>query len=300
MTTEEYNELDLLLNKVVNSCLARWNSDDERTKFFCDHFKEWLQQMPEDMKPIVLELLDEFDYYSQEYVNESFVSLHQRLQEFEEVNFDNTVYSILKKQSATINSAYEYFPEYRRLNGISQHVMIPDIKDLNVDQLSAIENIVFVDDFCGSGKTMTDYLDTIITLVEGKRIFYIIVQIMEDAVCQLQKWSDEHRIKIITLPIVCKKKAFIRTESLHHKKQIFVDKSKILGIKKENILGFKETESITAFYNNTPNNTLGIFWQSKVHGIFPRKDEERPRWKSLNKREKNRNTSNYLNKYREL
>ena len=54
MKDAEYKDQELL-DEVVNSCLDRWNSDDKRTRYFCDHFKEWLKQMPEELKPIALD-----------------------------------------------------------------------------------------------------------------------------------------------------------------------------------------------------------------------------------------------------
>ena len=53
-----------------------------------------------------------------------------------------------------------------------------------------------------------------------------------------------------------------------------------------------------AFYNNTPNDTLGLFWfmSKKNKPIFPRELEEKPGWKLSNEKKKRRSREQYESK----
>ena len=58
------------------------------------------------------------------------------------VNFDNSVFTILKSQRCTMNSSYEYLFEYKNLNQISKYSIVPDINDCIEKEY--IQNIVIL------------------------------------------------------------------------------------------------------------------------------------------------------------
>ena len=62
--------------------------------------------------------------------------------------------------------------------------------------------------------------------------------------------------------------------------------------------GYSCTESLVAFFNDTPNNTLGIFWKNtdKNDALFPRNQEEKPAWMKFREDKKDRMKSNYARK----
>ena len=61
------------------------------------------------------------------------------------------------------------------------------------------------------------------------------------------------------------------------------------------ILGYKEAQSLMAFYTNTPNDTLGVFWllSAKNKPIFERKKSKEPKWKKIKKEKKGRRKQQY-------
>lgn len=50
-----------------------------------------------------------------------------------------------------------------------------------------------------------------------------------------------------------------------------------------------------AFYTNTPNDTLGVFWllSAKNKPIFERKKSKEPKWKKIKKEKKGRRKQQY-------
>lgn len=80
------------------------------------------------------------------------------------------------------------------------------------------------------------------------------------------------------------------------KRKCFKEESQKLDLYKDNdIFGFLGVESLVSFFNDTPNNTLGVFWKntSKNKALFPRNIEEKPAWMKFKENKKQRNTSNY-------
>jgi hypothetical protein len=71
-----------------------------------------------------------------------------------------------------------------------------------------------------------------------------------------------------------------------------------MGIPPNEILGFKESESLMAFHNNTPNNTLGIFrFDTKnFKSIFPRNNDLKPNWYKMKCERERRKKQNYISK----
>lgn len=86
------------------------------------------------------------------------------------------------------------------------------------------------------------------------------------------------------------------TEELSENKEVFKKESRELGIKEHEILGFQETEALVAFYENTPNNTLGIFIKdtSKNKALFPRKIDHRPSFMDMKNRRERKKDNNYV------
>jgi hypothetical protein len=74
-----------------------------------------------------------------------------------------------------------------------------------------------------------------------------------------------------------------------------METSKLLNIPEKEIFGFEMSESLMAFYNNTPNNTLGIFRYDteKYKSIFPRKNDKRPLWQRMKEEKEIRKKQNY-------
>ena len=65
----------------------------------------------------------------------------------------------------------------------------------------------------------------------------------------------------------------------------------------EDIWGKGNAEGLVSFYNNTPNDTLGIFWKetNENEPLFPRNNDIRPKWRKMKKNRKYRKFQNANN-----
>lgn len=290
---------------IINDCITRWKTNDVndlKIMRFSNVCEEYVSSLSLEMKDVFIELLKGFDYYSHGNVNERLIELHNKIIMNDNVNFDNSVFTILKSQRCTMNSSYEYLFEYKNLNQISKYSIVPDINDcIEKEYIQNIECIILIDDFCGSGNTFIDYLNKYKEYIKNKKIIYVVIHIMDKAYDIINEYATRNNLDIIILYHNKKCAAFEMSDFLKMKRSVFKSESEKLNLNDDNIIfGFRGTESLIAFFNNTPNNTLGIFWKqtNKNNPLFPREKEEKPSWMKFKTERKQRNSSNYYKSLR--
>lgn len=293
-------------DSMLDELLSKWSPSgvsDSRLDYLVDKYSEWIQQISPNAQDWVFILLKNLEYYSHESVNENLCILHQKLINSYSVSLDDTVFLFIAAKSGQSNSSNDCWTEYKRLNHINKESCIAAIENLNEPALEFINNFVFIDDCCGSGKTITDYIEKHKDVFAGKNIYYLVIHIMEEALDKIKRNSENLGINIT--PVFChmQKIAFC-VDSLgdcyHEAKNIIETLSNDFGIPKREILGFKESQSLLAFYSNTPNNTLGIMRYDTEHYFspFPRENNPLPGWKELARDKQKRKTFNYNSKVR--
>ena len=291
---------------VYDRCLKRWDSSDERVKYFCENYDEWLEQLPVEAQEIVLQLLDMFEYYTQPKVNRFLFELEPKLKESEYFNADTSLYTPLASEKGINNSSDDYLFAYRHLHGISKFKIARDLKqfaETSPEKYSAVENIVIVDDYCGSGESLRKFLEKRLDLLSGKRVFYIVTYIMEESLDKIQNISETLGLEIKVIYINKGRKAFDMecfAQNAEEARALIKSLSKSLNIHKNCRLGKYKSEALVAFYNDTPNNDIGVFWyDSDIYfSIFPRELENteglrRPTPRELKEKKKQRNAQNY-------
>ena len=112
-----------------------------------------------------------------------------------------------------------------------------------------------------------------------KEVILLVIEAVEEAKLYIKSELEKEGINIKIMAYTTKEKAL--KSLLEEEKKMFLDMSQKRGISLKYILGFEEAEALMAFYNNTPNDTLGLFWftSKENNPIFPRKLEEKPQWK---------------------
>lgn len=290
-------------DNIISNCLKKWdiNSDtpDDRISRFQNIFNDFIKQFDLKEKDIILDLLDNFKYYSHINVNLYLKEIYNKLSsEYKDMSDNNTIYTFIKKDSGIANSSLDYFSEFTNINNINKNIRIEDYtRIINViKNTNFIKYIIFIDDFSGTGDSFIKYLKKDIDIYKNKHLILIVVTIMKKAVTNINEFAKRHSFKIDFLKKDEMDKIF--TEDTINEKESFMKKSKKLEINDDYILGYEETESLVAFYNNTPNNTFGIFWFETDHNkaIFPRIKDKKPSWKKMKKDKQNRKIKNYYSK----
>lgn len=289
------------VSEIKKQCLSKWSGGlklDERLSNFDVSFCEWLNQIPDENRDTILVLVENMEYYPHEVTNSWLKKLHTQLLKNDDVTDDNTIYVFIKSKDGATNSSNDYWTEYKLINDINKNICIEDMEALSHDQFLYIENIVFIDDFSGTGKSFIDELSKDPSRYIDKKIYFITINIMSSAMEKIKKYGEDNSLNIILLSAFQQSKAFERDLFVDNdaaKKEIETI-SKDFKIPSEQILGYKKSEALIAFYNNTPNNTLGfIRYDTETYkSIFPRKNDPIPPWQSLGKSKGKRKIMNYI------
>jgi hypothetical protein len=139
---------------------------------------------------------------------------------------------------------------------------------------------VIVDDYSGSGQTIIKTINRFLEenpKVNESRIIILLLALSEDAGQAISRYSIETglSLEIISLDIVSNafKTGFVYSEEQAQQKRIQYSKlyDRFL-LNPDFRFGFLDVASLIAFHYNTPNNTLGLFWQdlSGFCALFPR------------------------------
>ncbi len=286
-----------MLQEVKNECIAKWAENgrlDKRLQFFSDKYDEWVNQIPEEYKELALRLLKELHYFTKQKTNAILYDLHSQLLEKYKITNDDTIYAFIKSSDGKTNSSNDYWTEYKNINEISKEICFEDLSKINLKQWGYINNIVFIDDFSGTGKSIIKELDKHKVNFENKNVFIVVISLMAEAKKALENYGRINNINIACIFGECRNKIFEQVEFKADKGKYNLMTDSLL-IKWP--LGYEETQSLIALYNNTPNNTLGFIHNEskKYTPIFPRIKDYRPKWQQMSDAKKNRKAANYNN-----
>ena len=116
--------------------------------------------------------------------------------------------------------------------------------------------------------------------------------------------AAEHLLQVQILYCNQSDKAFDRhlfSEEVELARKKFYKASLESGVKEDLIWGYSGSESLVSFFNDTPNNTLGLFWHDSPNyfSIFPRENvrgekNKRPTPRSMKIQKTERNNQNYI------
>lgn len=280
---------------MLQICLRRWGvkkgEEDKRIKKFIAEYAGWMKGFSTEEEPTIKALLCDFDYYTRSKVNESLYKLNQKLQQNDNITYDNTIYTCIRRSDGHANSSSEYWVEFLRCNDIPSVNAYDNMQNVPIAYWEKIDNIVIIDDMAGTGKSLIKELDKHKSTLVNKNIFFICIYIMKEAEEKITNYCKENNISNVNISIKSANKATYNNKKL---------RNDVLNISGERSirkpLGYEKSESLVAFHNNTPNNTLGLFWFNVKGGytsIFPRNNSPRPGFADMNKNRNGRKVENY-------
>lgn len=286
------------ITDIFIECIDKWADEeiDERISYAMNNFEKWIEDLDKEELNILSETLKEFNYYSKASSLNIISDLAQKSIEEFDINNDNSVISLVRKADGKMNSSYEYWFIHRNVSGLSKNIYYDTVEDIKQEEWENIKNIVYIDDCSGTGKQFVDFLKRQNKTFAGKTIIFIVVEILEEAKKYIENYASETGIDIHVRAENISKKALKDRSGID--KDVFIGMCQKRKIINSYILGYKEAEALMAFYNNTPNDTLGIFWfpNNEKAPIFPRELDEKPGWKVCRKEKENRRKEQYESK----
>ncbi|MBR3882496.1 MAG: hypothetical protein IKJ36_04425 [Clostridia bacterium] len=290
---EEINE------QVRYDCINRWEND-EKSENFNQKYNEWIKTIPLENRELIYKLLEKFNYYGHVSVNTYFKKLYLNIVEKYNIDNNETMYTFIKKNDSSFNSSMGYAYEFMRINKISAKNSVLELRDLKSKEIEQIKNIVLIDDYSGSGNSIIKYIKKYNDIFSEKNVYILLVSMSENADRHIIEELKEYKINIIFEVMNIEKKAFSDVnfckEEISRRKEEFELISRAKKIPNY-IFGRYNTEALISFYNNTPNNTLNLFWEktSQNDPLFPRDINSSPDWRMIKKEKENRKLQNLNN-----
>ena len=256
---------------------------DGRLVYFSEHYDKWISSLPSGLVPIVLNMIEHFDYYSQQQVNILLKQLYTTFKANYQLNNEDVLLTYLTNFKGRINSSIDYFTEYRRINEIDKGFSTDNIKNISDKDWSRIEHIVIVDDCCGTGGSLETYIKHSERDFSCKCLYYLVVHSLEQSKAKIESIQEKYHVKVYLISINNRIKAFslIDSDDPIKDKDALCKASKTMKISEDYCLGKEESQALVAFHNNTPNNTIGLFWYDTDlnTSVFPRKPAKEPSWR---------------------
>lgn len=269
------------IKDISTVCISNWG-EDEKTQHFGNKLGKYVSQLGDNKEvgEILLKLTERFEYYSRARMEHLFKEFNSIVNNKLMLNTDKTIYSIIEDKEK-LSSSSTFLEEYRIVNGIDSYYGAR-LCHLTKEDCNYIDNIVFIDDIIGSGKTVIDFLTENIVLLKKVRIIIICIVIMNEAKKNMLEFIEVNKLNCTILSSAECDKAFkpgnVFNVDEYKQKEQELRKFEIDLWKRKSdyILGLNDSQALVAFFRNTPNNTISSFWFENENwkALFPRNNDK--------------------------
>ena len=260
---------------------SRWGGMKIREDF-AERIDKWLQAFPEDEHPFLLELLMQFYYYSEERIKDKVVELYEAFVKEYQGDAKQVVYTkIIKEQGVACSDVL--FSNFWLQNDLMYSCSDNNILGL-LEAVQIPKELAVVDDYSGTGKSFVKTVDKMLhinELVQDTNLYFLTLHITERAIRQINEYAKDVGMNIKIVSLDCSDEAFKKNYiyndiEAERKKRQYAQICINQNMDKY-VLGFEDVSSLVAFHYNTPNNTLGLFWQDLMDfsALFHRKKKQR-------------------------
>lgn len=242
---------------------ARWGGMDIRHEF-SSRIDTWLSAFREDERPLLLNLLGHFFYYSEKKLKEKAAELYRCFCEVCQDSETVVYIPTIKKYGVGYSSLF--FDNFWLVNNLYDQSE-RNILDLLRENIVP-EKIAIVDDYSGTGNTIASTLSEMICAndkIKDSRVYIVVQHITKRAEMFLQSLAVSLSLDIQIIYLDFSEEIF-KPEYIYEmveaeKKRLFYESICARLDMEDNVLGYEQVQSLVAFYYNTPNNTLGLFWK---------------------------------------
>jgi len=264
----------------------QWGTADFKKKFD-GILDNWLKQFDKEDRPVLLELLKMFYYYTETAINQKVVALHQRFIEINGEDISKVLFAKMPKEYGVANSDL-IFSSYWFNNDIKGYSSNDVIREyLENDAIPAV--LAVVDDYIGSGDTIIDALSKMFSIapeLQNSKLYILVIHAASIGLQRIADFKTKLGIDLTVIYLDSSDKAFKddyifpRIEARLKQEQyelICVGKC----VSNNAIFGYKDIQSLVSFEKTTPNDTLGLFWHSAENFVALFRKNSSPRNTSI-------------------
>lgn len=252
-------------------------------KDFDKRLDNWLNQFSKEEKPVLLELLRNFYYYTENAVNEKVVELHSRFLSINGEDIKNVIFTKIPKEYGVANSdmilnAYWYNNEVK---GYTSSDVAREFLENDVIP----QTLVIVDDYMGSGDNIINELTRIFSIapeLQNSKLFFLVLHAANVGIKALKEFTERLGLDFTLIYLDNTEKAF-QEDYIFSKIEAKIKENQYIqmcekkDVGKSVVLGYKDVQSLVSFSKTTPNDTLGLFWHSAENfvALFKKTKQER-------------------------
>lgn len=264
----------------------RWGDADFK-KEFDGILDNWINQFSTDERPLLLELLKNFYYYTEKAIDRKVVELHQRFLEINSEDISKVVFSKIPKEYGVANSDI-IFTSYWLNNDIKGYSSYDVIREY-LENDAVPEKLVIVDDYMGSGDTVTGALKTMLSVapeLHNSKLYVLVIHASQIGIKNLNTFISERGLDLTFICLENTDKAFQEDYIFSKidaklKEEEYRQICDCKNVSKGAVLGYKDIQSLVAFAKTTPNDTLGLFWHSAENFVALFRKNSQPRNTSI-------------------
>ena len=264
----------------------RWGDADFK-KEFDGILDNWINQFSTDERPLLLELLKNFYYYTEKAIDRKVLELHQHFLEINGEDISKVVFSKIPKEYGVANSDI-IFTSYWLNNDIKGYSSYDVIREY-LENDAVPEKLVIVDDYMGSGDTITGALKTMLSIapeLHNSKLYVLVIHASQVGIKNLNAFISERALDLTFICLENTDKAFQEDYIFPKidaklKEEEYKQICDCKNVSKGAVLGYKDIQSLVAFDKTTPNDTLGLFWHSAENFVALFRKNSQPRNTSI-------------------
>lgn len=255
--------------------IKRWYDDREGAAFEKE-VDEWLTQFNREEQNLLLECLKRYSYFRAAEYRYGQRILYSKLQSFNpKWKEEALIFKIYKKDASYSDN---FFNDFWLNNGIKE-LCKQNIDDFK-EHLELLNSIILLDDYIGSGDTILKYLESKLqemTEIASKKIVVLTLFLTRSGELALKSFAMDRKLDLTILYYkkgdkFFKEGRYYRGQQLQENIDLYEKLCEKKHISKHYWYGYENIQSLYSICRNTPNDTLGIFWQSNKNydSLMPR------------------------------
>lgn len=262
--------------------LKNW-FDDREGKEFERKIDDWLIQFDKDEQSFLLECLNHYSYFRAAEYNYAITKLYEDFNN-EHINWqEKSKIFMIHKEGGKVSNSDEFFVNFWKINNIKSFCNT-NIEEF-IEDIDLFDQLIFIDDYIGTGNTIVQYIYNLIEkypIIRTKPIYILTLFLTRSGELALNNFAADNRLYIKLYYYKTGDKYF--KEGYCYKLDELLQRIELYDVlwnKKYNDnnfkYGYKDIQSLFSVNNDTPNDTLGIFWKktSYYNPLFNRNFEEK-------------------------
>lgn len=274
--------------------------DDREGQVFEQKIDNWLSLFDEEEKKFLLECLKRYSFIRASEYKYAITTLYYRFNNKNPTWKENSKIFAIPKKNAQVSNSDEFFFNFWKINNIKNECKY-DIREFS-DCLDLFDKFILIDDFVGSGNTVIKYLEEVyeeFPALKRKPLHILCLYTTNSGELALKNYATSKRVNL-SLYWYKKGDKFFK-DGHYYSGQDLVDKinlynriweEKYNNPKDPHKYGYANTQALFSLNENTPNNTLGIFWKNtdNYNPLFERYSEPHPKLDQMIRERKNKDS----------